>query len=119
MLTPVPAPAAPVVAAAMPETPLPPVGPFRIDMAVEEAPVDTASLVPSPGSPLPETPTSWEKIANELREDPQVARADPPDLPSRMSRATPAMERSQKMTRRTVQQLQATQKEACSPRAWR
>ena len=67
MITPVPAPMAPVTSTPMPATPLPmnvhgdSAEPLKVNAA------ETESIVPSPDSPLPETPTSWQKIS--WRED--------------------------------------------------
>ena len=82
IITPVPAPGAPLAATPLPSTPLPAAVPEQtceIAGAVEH---DVASVVPSPESPLMESPGSWNKVEwpeQELQDDASQT-PEPPNL---------------------------------------
>lgn len=82
MITPVPAPCAPGWTTPMPSTPLPPGQPAQAKAEVALANADSVSIAPSPESPLPETPKSWQKLewpGHDLDDEFQAA-PEAPDL---------------------------------------
>ena len=82
MITPVPAPRAPGPMMPMPSTPMPSMQTENQEVAMVEEQQDVASVAPSPESPLPETPKSWQKIDWPTDEvvDVESQAPDPPDL---------------------------------------
>ena len=82
LITPVPVPGVPVAATPLPATPLPAAVPEQADQVAGTVVHETASVVPSPESPLMESPGSWNKVEwpeQELQDDASRA-PEPPNL---------------------------------------
>ena len=82
MITPVPAPPAPMATTPMPSTPMPAATVTQLDEPSGVASQEVESLVPSPESPLLDSPGSWRKVdwhEQAMQEDVPEA-VDPPNL---------------------------------------
>lgn len=62
MITPVPAPGVPLAATPLPSTPLPTAVPEQTCEVAGAVEHEVASVVPSPESPLMESPGSWNRV---------------------------------------------------------
>ena len=82
MITPVPAPGVPLAATPLPSTPLPTAVPEQTCEVAGAVEHEVASVVPSPESPLMESPGSWNRVEwpeQELQDDAPQA-PEPPNL---------------------------------------